>query len=137
MYFSAPSPKGTNHAGLYLNEAGHLLDRRGNRWGRSTAYDELPKSGAEAGPRLGERQPDIGVDDEVRDQHITDFLKTEGMSEEKIAHLLSLIRGLPNPAKEQGRDSALGMDRALPSRSRARFEEMFPQVARVGVSDFG
>jgi hypothetical protein len=33
--FAAPSPKGTNHQGLYLNSAGELLDRSGRRWGQS------------------------------------------------------------------------------------------------------
>ena len=29
MLFNAPSPKGTNHAGLFLTRAGHLVDRHG------------------------------------------------------------------------------------------------------------
>jgi hypothetical protein len=33
--FAAPSPKNTNHAGLYLTKAGTLVDRHGRRWGRS------------------------------------------------------------------------------------------------------
>jgi hypothetical protein len=42
--FPCPSPRGTNHAGLYLNEAGHLVDRHGALWGasRSMAMDEMP-----------------------------------------------------------------------------------------------
>jgi hypothetical protein len=135
-FFAAPSPNGTNHAGLFLNEAGHLIDRHGNRWGCSTAYDSLPSNGAEAGPRLGERQPDVGVDDEGH-EHIRDFLRTSGLTDEQINHVIGLIHKLPNPAGEVGRDSRLGMDR-LPSRGRnSSFEEMFPQAARVGVSDFG
>jgi hypothetical protein len=35
MLFDCPSPKGTNHAGLYLNSAGYLFDRRGGYWGKS------------------------------------------------------------------------------------------------------
>jgi hypothetical protein len=34
--FDAPSPRGTNHAGLFLTKAGHLVDRHGRDWGRST-----------------------------------------------------------------------------------------------------
>jgi hypothetical protein len=36
MLFNAPSPKGTNHAGLFLTPAGHLVDRHGQNWGRSS-----------------------------------------------------------------------------------------------------
>jgi hypothetical protein len=34
--FACPSPKNTNHAGLYLTKAGHLVDRHGRDWGRSS-----------------------------------------------------------------------------------------------------
>jgi hypothetical protein len=48
MLFNAPSPKGTNHAGLFLTRAGHLVDRHGRDWGKSQiaklAMDELPSS---------------------------------------------------------------------------------------------
>jgi hypothetical protein len=45
--FACPSPKNTNHAGLFLTRAGHLLDKHGRDWGRSSmgrmAFDELPE----------------------------------------------------------------------------------------------
>ncbi len=43
--FPCPSPKGTNHAGLFLNERGDLVDRNGNLWGKSgtMAMDSLPR----------------------------------------------------------------------------------------------
>jgi hypothetical protein len=42
--FACPSPKGSNHAGLYLNEAGQLVDRHGALWGASgsMALDQMP-----------------------------------------------------------------------------------------------
>jgi hypothetical protein len=44
--FAAPSPKGTNYQGLFLNSAGELFDRSGRRWGRSQiakmAQDAMP-----------------------------------------------------------------------------------------------
>jgi hypothetical protein len=47
--FDCPSPKGTNHAGLYLNSAGYLFDRNGGYWGKSQikkmALDEEPGHG--------------------------------------------------------------------------------------------
>jgi hypothetical protein len=137
-FFSAPSPKGTNHAGLFLDQGGRLFDRNGNLWGRSSmAYDELPptpKNGVEGGPRLSERQPNISGDDE-KHEHVRDFLKNVGLSPEQIEHVFSLIHGLPNPA-EPGRDSALGMDKAVASRGRD-FELDFAEVARIRTSDFG
>jgi hypothetical protein len=33
--FNAPSPRGTNHAGLYLTKAGTLVDKHGRAWGKS------------------------------------------------------------------------------------------------------
>ena len=44
--FPCPSPKGSNHAGLYLNRAGDLVDRNGALWGRrgTMAMDSLPES---------------------------------------------------------------------------------------------
>ena len=44
--FACPSPKRTNHQGLWLNSAGELFDRSGRRWGRSQiagmAMDAMP-----------------------------------------------------------------------------------------------
>jgi Pex14 N-terminal domain len=34
--FACPSPRGSNNAGLYLTKAGHLVDRHGRSWGRSS-----------------------------------------------------------------------------------------------------
>jgi hypothetical protein len=34
--YNCPSPKNTNNAGLYLTKAGHLVDRHGRDWGRSS-----------------------------------------------------------------------------------------------------
>jgi hypothetical protein len=137
-FFSAPSPKGTNHAGLFLDQGGRLFDRNGNLWGRSSmAYDELPptpKNGVEGGPRLSERQPNISGDDE-KHEHVRDFLKNVGLSPEQIEHVFSLIHGLPNPVKP-GRDQA--MDAALPRRGRDldSFARDFPEIARIGTSEY-
>jgi hypothetical protein len=35
LLFDAPSPRGTNYAGLYLTKGGTLVDRRGRSWGAS------------------------------------------------------------------------------------------------------
>jgi hypothetical protein len=63
--YAAPSPQNTNFAGLFLNRAGHLFDKHGNRWGRSQiaelrrsqmAFDELPASAAGLPePKLSEK----------------------------------------------------------------------------------
>ena len=132
--FHAPSPKGSNFAGLYLTEAGDLVDRRGARWGKSSlAFDSMPESGIVDGPRLSERSPNISGDDEGH-EHIRSFLETSGLTAEQIAHVLGLIRKLPNPAGDPGRDSArnLGMD----ARPRTRDLDDFG-AGRVRISDFG
>jgi hypothetical protein len=49
--FDAPSPRGSNHAGLFLNAKGQLFDRHGRSWGRSqimaldAALATTPESG--------------------------------------------------------------------------------------------
>jgi hypothetical protein len=42
--FPCPSPSGRNDAGLYLTEAGQLVDRHGRLWGASgsMALDQMP-----------------------------------------------------------------------------------------------
>lgn len=59
-YYNAPSPKGTNHAQIYVRSDGALIDRTGALWGRASmgldgqlAYDELPAPAA-----AGERKSD-------------------------------------------------------------------------------
>jgi hypothetical protein len=70
MLFDCPSPKGTNHAGLYLNSAGYLFDRKGGYWGKSQikkmAEDALP--GSMAAPQL-DREQELTVkhEKELRD----------------------------------------------------------------------
>jgi hypothetical protein len=52
--YNAPSPRGTNNAGLYLTRAGHLVDKHGNHWGRSSmkmALDAALASPMSTGPK--------------------------------------------------------------------------------------
>jgi hypothetical protein len=44
--FPCPSPKGTNHAGLYIDRGGNLVDKTGALWGRrgTMAMDSLPEN---------------------------------------------------------------------------------------------
>jgi hypothetical protein len=48
MLYDAPSPRNTNHQGLFLSEAGRLVDKHGRDWGKSQiarmALDALPES---------------------------------------------------------------------------------------------
>jgi hypothetical protein len=53
--FNCPSPKGTNNAQLFLTGAGHLVDKHGRNWGRSSmrglAQDAALASPMSSGPK--------------------------------------------------------------------------------------
>jgi hypothetical protein len=94
--FPCPSPKGSNFAGLYLNRAGHLVDRNGALWGRrgTMAMDSLPDSlSSEPSTELGPWHDEVtrramrgDENDEERGvEALRKYLRTHtGLAEEAI-----------------------------------------------------
>jgi hypothetical protein len=80
--FPCPSPKGSNHAGLYLNRAGELVDRKGSLWGKrgTMALDELPDS-----LRAIDKTPRRRLARDEEPDEFAELLRGKGLDEEAIA----------------------------------------------------
>jgi hypothetical protein len=86
--FPCPSPKGSNHAGLYLNRAGDLVDRNGALWGRrgTMAMDSLPES--VRAPRV----PTASDDAEHRTGMLRHVLRGYGLDDDSIQEACDICR---------------------------------------------
>jgi hypothetical protein len=85
--FNAPSPKGTNNAGLFLTRAGHLVDRWGNNWGRSSmrmAHDAALASPMSAGPKRPQNPLAAGARGDV-DSSLKRLCDALGLEHEEVA----------------------------------------------------
>jgi hypothetical protein len=121
--FACPSPPGTNYAGLYLNEAGRLVDRHGGDWGRSprrTALDALPPDLSRTGEKDHERRMQ-----EMRgelEKLISDDLDLDDAVCAEIVRLLD--KHVPwRRTRQAGPDATRGKGASDAHRKRARDEE--------------
>jgi hypothetical protein len=142
--FPCPSPRGTNNAGLFLNKAGELVDRRGGLWGRpgTMALDELPESlstehlppSTELGPwHDSVRKHTLGDEDDVdnRIDLLRHYLRGRGLSEDDVEEACALAaKGRGEVEDELPVSGPAGMGGALSKQSREANEKVFRSPGR-------
>jgi hypothetical protein len=91
--FACPSPRGTNGAGLYLTRAGHLVDKHGNHWGRSSM--KMALDAALATPMsTGPKKPQNPLASQARSDHAAALKKVAdvlGLPEEVMDRIKTII----------------------------------------------
>jgi hypothetical protein len=128
--FPCPSPKGSNHAGLYLNRAGDLVDRNGALWGRrgTLAMDSLPESIRAPHAPASDAERDDEDDGERGVEALRRWLRAHtGLAESAISEACDLAASELEPSGEDdipasGLKSAGGMGGRL-SNARSRLGE--------------
>lgn len=123
--FPCPSPRNTNFAGLFLNEAGRLVDRHGNDWGRSPrrmAVDALPSglSRTDTGEKDHERRMQ-----EMRSELETLIHDDLDLDDAVCAEIVRLLdKHVPwRRTRQAGPDATRGKGASDAHRKRARDEE--------------
>jgi hypothetical protein len=115
--FACPSPKGTNHAQLFLNSKGELIDgKTGRYWGRSSkmAHDELPES-LRSSPGVGKRD-DVDERLNAMRQDVEGVIEKLYLNDESKGAIIKAMLKHCDAARERppvrGKDAARGQRRA-------------------------
>jgi hypothetical protein len=150
--FACPSPRGTNHAGLYLTKGGTLVDRHGNDWGASSIRRMANDAalGAPPGTGTGERKwgPSDWAANKARHalgDALEEACTAHGLTDDQHQELRDLVaqhlHGTAHSGGAAATDKVLARSTMMPSRNacakfwRARVSTMMSSRRRS--SGFG
>lgn len=109
--FACPSPRGSNNAQLFLTKAGHLVDRHGRNWGRSSMRG-LAQDAALASPTSnGPKKPFNPLASSARSDHdgaLKELCAAMGWEHEKVAGQIGEILDEAEREQVQAHAASLG-----------------------------